>query len=74
MAARRASPSTVKVHDFIDPDLGKAIPYGVYDLAADTGWGQRGHRPRHRRVRRRDHPPLVADHRIRQPTRRRRGC
>ena len=31
-------PEQVKVHDFIDPALGKAIPYGVYDLAADTGW------------------------------------
>jgi len=31
-------PEKVKVHDFIDPDLGKANPYGVYDLAADTGW------------------------------------
>ena len=26
------------MHDFIDPDLGKANPYGVYDVAADTGW------------------------------------
>ena len=31
-------PQPVKVHDFIDPALGKANPYGVYDLAADTGW------------------------------------
>jgi hypothetical protein len=31
-------PEGVKVHDFIDKDLGKAIPYGVYDMAADTGW------------------------------------
>ena len=31
-------PEQVKVHDFIDPGLGKANPYGVYDLAADTGW------------------------------------
>jgi len=31
-------PEPVKVHDFIDPELGKANPYGVYDLAADTGW------------------------------------
>ena len=31
-------PERVKVHDFIDPALGKANPYGVYDLAADTGW------------------------------------
>jgi hypothetical protein len=31
-------PEQVKVHDFIDPTQGKANPYGVYDLAADTGW------------------------------------
>jgi len=31
-------PVRVKVHDFIDPALGKANPYGVYDVAADTGW------------------------------------
>lgn len=31
-------PEVVKVHDFIDQGLGKAIPYGVYDLAADAGW------------------------------------
>ncbi len=28
----------MRVHDFIDRDLGKAIPYGVYDLAANQGW------------------------------------
>ncbi|MFJ3540231.1 ISAzo13 family transposase [Streptomyces sp. NPDC090109] len=31
-------PVPVRVHDFADPLLGKAIPYGVYDLAANTGW------------------------------------
>jgi len=31
-------PEQVKVHDFIDKDLGKANPYGVYDIAADAGW------------------------------------
>jgi len=31
-------PVPVRVHDFIDPTLGKANPYGVYDIAADTGW------------------------------------
>src|SRR5690242_2988407 len=31
-------PEPVKVHDFIDPALGKANPYGVYDLGTDTGW------------------------------------
>jgi transposase len=28
----------VRVYDFSDPTLGKAIPYGVYDLAKDQGW------------------------------------
>lgn len=31
-------PVPVRVHDFIDDSLGKAIPYGVYDLANNTGW------------------------------------
>jgi hypothetical protein len=31
-------PEEVRVHDFVDKDLGKAIPYGVYDLSANTGW------------------------------------
>jgi DDE family transposase len=31
-------PERVRVHDFVDRDLGKAIPYGVYDLAANRGW------------------------------------
>jgi Rhodopirellula transposase DDE domain len=31
-------PERVKVHDFPDPTLGKAIPYGVYDLGRNTGW------------------------------------
>ena len=32
------TPERVRVHDFIDPDQGKAIPYGVYDIAGNTGW------------------------------------
>jgi len=31
-------PERVKVHDFPDKRLGKAIPYGVYDLASNEGW------------------------------------
>ena len=31
-------PEPVRVHDFLDRALGKAIPYGVYDLAANQGW------------------------------------
>ena len=30
-------PDKVNVHDFVDKNLGKAIPYGVYDIAANTG-------------------------------------
>ncbi|MFD7446956.1 ISAzo13 family transposase [Streptomyces sp. NPDC059909] len=35
---REGDPARVRTHDFPDADLGKAIPYGIYDLAADTGW------------------------------------
>ncbi|GAC1495356.1 MAG: ISAzo13 family transposase [Gemmatimonadaceae bacterium] len=31
-------PVPVRVHDFIDEQLGKAIPYGVYDVARNEGW------------------------------------
>jgi hypothetical protein len=31
-------PEEVKVHDFPDKDLGKAIPYGVYDITTNEGW------------------------------------
>ena len=31
-------PERVNVHDFPDPKLGKAIPYGVYDLGGNAGW------------------------------------
>jgi hypothetical protein len=31
-------PEKVNVHDFPDKKLGKAIPYGVYDLASNEGW------------------------------------
>jgi len=31
-------PEQVKVHDFVDAELGRASPYGVYDIGADEGW------------------------------------
>jgi Rhodopirellula transposase DDE domain len=34
----RALPERVRVHDFEDKVLGKAIPYGIYDVTANTGW------------------------------------
>jgi hypothetical protein len=56
----KASRSQVKVHDLIDPTLGEASPYGVYDVGTNTGLGGGGHRPRHRCVRGRHHPCMVA--------------
>lgn len=35
---RAGQPVKVSTHDFPDRELGKAIPYGIYDLAANTGW------------------------------------
>lgn len=32
------TPTRVDVHDFPDPEVPKAVPYGVYDIAADEGW------------------------------------
>ena len=34
----QGDPEKVRVHDFIIPELGRATPYGVYDLAQNTGW------------------------------------
>jgi hypothetical protein len=34
----KGQPVEVRGHDFKDKQLGHAIPYGVYDLAADEGW------------------------------------
>ena len=32
------NPEQVRVHDFIIPELGRANPYGIYDIAHNTGW------------------------------------
>jgi hypothetical protein len=34
----KGQPEPVRVHDFVIPELGKVVPYGVYDLAANAGW------------------------------------
>jgi len=34
----QGTPQAVRMHDFQDPALGKAIPYGVYDLLNNQGW------------------------------------
>ena len=34
----QGDPEKVRMHDFPLPELGRATPYGVYDLARNTGW------------------------------------
>jgi hypothetical protein len=34
----QGTPEQVRVHDFLIAELGRAVPYGVYDLAANAGW------------------------------------
>jgi len=34
----KGSPEEVRVHDFLIKELGRAVPYGVYDLATNAGW------------------------------------
>ncbi len=34
----QGQPEEVQVHDFPDEELGKAVPYGIYDMAANVGW------------------------------------
>jgi transposase len=34
----KGKPEEVRVYDFIDPELGKVAPYGVYDLTSNQGW------------------------------------
>jgi transposase len=34
----KSDPEKVRVHDFVIPELGRAAPYGVYDLANNAGW------------------------------------
>ncbi|HEX4659603.1 MAG TPA: ISAzo13 family transposase [Streptosporangiaceae bacterium] len=34
----KGDPAPVSTHDYVDPELGKAIPYGIYDVTANAGW------------------------------------
>lgn len=34
----KGSPESVRTHDFVIEDLGRATPYGVYDIANNKGW------------------------------------
>jgi hypothetical protein len=35
---KKGKPQKVRMHDFVDKKMGKAIPYGVYDLGRNEGW------------------------------------
>lgn len=35
---KKGQPQEVNVHDFVDPDLGRVAPYGVYDIGANEAW------------------------------------
>ena len=35
---KQGDPEEVRVHDFPIKELGRAVPYGIYDLAANAGW------------------------------------
>jgi transposase len=34
----QGQPEAVRVHDFLIPELGRAVPYGVYDIGENAGW------------------------------------
>src|SRR5216684_4443002 len=34
----KGTPELVNVHDFIDPKLSRAVPYGIYDINNNVGW------------------------------------
>lgn len=34
----KGDPVKVRVHDFIDKELGRATPYGIYDIGRNSGW------------------------------------
>jgi transposase len=34
----KGEPELVRVHDFVDPAVGRATPYGIYDLGRNSGW------------------------------------
>ena len=57
---KQGDPEEVRVHDFLIKELGRAVPYGVYDLAANAGFRQRRDRQRHGGLRSSDDPPMVA--------------
>ena len=52
----KGDPQRVNVHDFANKELGKAVPYGVYGVAANTGFAVEAIRTWHGRVGRQRYP------------------
>ena len=44
----KGSPQRVNVHDFAGKELGKAVPYGVYDVSCNEGWVRKSTKVRER--------------------------
>src|SRR5271163_1655506 len=38
VSCAKSSPEHVNVYDFVDPEVGRATPYGVYDITQNKGW------------------------------------
>jgi hypothetical protein len=57
----KGAPVLSLTHDFLDTAMGKAIPYGVYDIGGNSAWVSVGGGPRHARLRRQQHCHLVAE-------------
>ena len=53
-------PEEVRVYDFIDAELGKVAPYGVYDVTQNNGWVNVGIDHGHGRICGAKHQALVA--------------
>ena len=56
----QGDPEPVRVHDFVIPELGKANPYGVYDVTHNLGWVNVGIDHDTADLCRREHSALVA--------------
>ena len=55
----QGQPEEVRVYDFPLPGLGRATPYGVYDLGQNAGWGSTRHRSSYGCFRGGEHSTLV---------------
>lgn len=56
----QGQPEAVRVHDFLIPELGRAVPYGVYDIGENAGWVSVGVDHDNSQLCGQRHPALVA--------------